>query len=52
MMEQEEKCRRRQFLLQYQRKYVDLRILNNSSNNFSSTVVLPDFTENTALKKL
>jgi hypothetical protein len=26
--------------------------LNNSSNNFSSTVVLPDFTENTALKKL
>ena len=47
-----EKCGKRQFLLQYQKRYVYLRISNNSSNNFLSAVVLPDFTENTALKKL
>ena len=29
-----------------------LRISNNSSNIFLSAVVLPDFTENTALKKV
>jgi len=47
-----EKCGKRQFLLQYQKKYVDLCISNNSSNNFLSAVVLQVFTENTALKKL
>jgi hypothetical protein len=47
-----EKCGKRQFLLQYQKRYVDLRISNNSSNNFLSAVVLQVFTENTALKKL
>jgi len=47
-----EKCGKRQFLLQYQKRYVDLRISNNSLNNFLSAVVLQVFTENMPLKKL
>jgi hypothetical protein len=51
-MNEEKKCGKRQFLLHYQKRYVDLRILNNSSNNFLSAIVLQVFTKNTALKKL
>jgi len=47
-----EKCGKRQLLWQYQNGYVDLCISNNFLNNFSSAVVLPDFTENMALKRL
>jgi hypothetical protein len=36
LMNEEKKCGKRQFLLQYQKRYVDLRITNNSSNNFRS----------------
>jgi hypothetical protein len=43
-------------LLHYQKRYVELCIYayisNNSSNKFLSAVVLLDFTENMALKKL
>ncbi len=52
MMNEEKKCGKRQFLLHYQKRYVDLRISNNSSNNFLSAIVLQVFTKNTALKKL
>jgi hypothetical protein len=48
----QKKCGKRQFLLQYQKRYVDLRISNNSLNNFLSAVVLQVFTENMPLKKL
>ncbi len=39
-------------MLQYQKRYVDLRISNNSLNNFLSAVVLQVFTENMPLKKV
>jgi hypothetical protein len=52
-MLKERKVRREtQFLLHYQKRYVDLSISNNSSNIFLSAVVLPDFTKNTVRKKL
>jgi hypothetical protein len=47
-----EKCGKRQFLLHYQKRYADLRISNNSSNDFLSAIVLQVFTKNMALKKL
>ena len=39
MMEEGKKCGKRQFLLQYQKRFVDLHTSNNSSNNFLSAVV-------------
>jgi len=38
MMNEEKKCGKRQFLLQYQKRYIDLRISNNSLNNFLRSV--------------
>jgi hypothetical protein len=39
-------------LLQYQKRYVDLRISNNSSNNLLRAVFLSDSSQNTARNKL
>ena len=52
MMEEGKKCGKRQFLLQYQKRYVDLRISNNSSNNLLRAVFLSDSSQNTARNKL
>jgi len=43
-----EKCGQTQFLFQYQKRYVDLRILNNSSNKLLRAVFLSDSSQNTA----
>jgi hypothetical protein len=47
-----EKCGKRQFLLQYQKRYVDLRISNNSSNKLLCAVFLSDSSQNTARNNL
>jgi hypothetical protein len=47
-----EKCGKRQFLLQYQKRYVDLRISNNSSNKLLRAVFLSDSSQNTARNNL
>jgi len=47
-----EKCGKRQFLLQYQKRYVDLRISNNSSNKLLRAVFLSDSDKNTARNNL
>ena len=39
-------------MLQYQKRYVDLRISNNSSNNLLRAVFLSDSSQNTARNKL
>ena len=39
-------------MFQYQKRYVDLRISNNSSNNLLRAVFLSDSSQNTARNKL
>jgi len=52
MMEEGKKCGKRQFLFQYQERYVDLRISTNSSNKLLRAVFLSDSDKNTARNNL
>jgi predicted DNA-binding ArsR family transcriptional regulator len=56
MMEEEKKVRVdtifQQFLFQYQKRYVDLRISNNSLNKLLRAVFLSDSSQNTARNNL